>query len=66
MVTNGSKFLTTPCEFFLRSLRSACRISCETFANVKNTYECLTIITHALSSIRISCDAYENNKNMLS
>ena len=62
MVTNASKFLTN----FLRSLRSVCRISGESFANVKTTYECLTITTHALPSIRIYCDAYENNKNMLS
>ena len=48
---------------FLRSLRSVCRISCESFANVKTTYECLTITTNALSSIRIYCDAYENNNN---
>ena len=51
---------------FLRSLRSACRISCESFANVNTTYECLTVTTNALPSIRIYCDAYENNKNMLS
>ena len=51
---------------FLRSLRSVCRISCEAFANVKTTYECLTITANALPSIRIYCDAYENNKNMLS
>ena len=51
---------------FLRSLRSVCRISCESFANVQTTYECLTITTNALPSIRIYCDAYENNKNMLS
>ena len=52
-------FLRIPANF-LRSLRSVCRISCESFANVKNTYECLTITTNALPSIRISCDAYEN------
>ena len=64
MVTNASEFLTNPCEF-LTNLRSVCRISCESFANVKTTYECLTITTNALPSIRIYCDAYENNKNML-
>ena len=52
-------FLRIPANF-LRSLRSVCRISCESFANVKNTYECLTITTNALPSIRISCDAYEH------
>ena len=55
-------FLRIPANF-LRSLRSVCRISCESFANVKTTYECLTITTSALSSIRMYCDAYENNKN---
>ena len=55
-------FLRIPANF-LRSLRSVCRISCESFANVKTTYECLTITTNALPSIRIYCDAYENNKN---
>ena len=58
-------FLRIPANV-LRSLRSVCRISCEPFANVKTTYECLTITTNALSSIKIYCDAYENNKNMLS
>ena len=58
-------FLRIPANF-LRSLRSVCRISCESFANVKTTYECLTITTNALPSIRIYCDAYANNKNMLS
>ena len=58
-------FLRIPANF-LRSLRSVCRISCESFTNVKTTYECLTITTNALPSIRIYCDAYENNKNMLS
>ena len=58
-------FLRIPANF-LRSLRLVCRISCESFANVKTTYECLTITTNALPSIRIYCDAYENNKNMLS
>ena len=58
-------FLRIPANL-LRSLRSVCRISGESFANVKTTYECLTITTNALSSIRIYCDAYENNKNMLS
>ena len=58
-------FLGIPANF-LRSIRSVCRISCESFANVKTTYECLTITTNALPSIRIYCDAYENNKNMLS
>ena len=58
-------FLRNPANF-LRSLRSVCRISGESFANVKTTYECLTITTNALPSIRIYCDAYENNKNMLS
>ena len=58
-------FLRIPANF-LRSLRSVCRISCESFVNVKTTYECLTITTNALPSIRIYCDAYENNKNMLS
>ena len=48
---------------FLRSLRSVCRISRESFANVKTTYECLTIATNALPSIRIYCHAYENNMN---
>ena len=58
-------FLRIPTNF-LRSLRSVCcRISYESFANVKTTYECLTIATNALPSIRIYCDAYENNKNML-
>ena len=52
-------FLRIPANF-LRRLRSVCRISCESFANVKNTYECLTITANALPSIRISCDAYEN------
>ena len=52
-------FLRIPTNF-LRSLRSVCRISCESFAKVKNTYECLTITTHALPQIRLSCDAYEN------
>ena len=52
-------FLRIPANF-LRSLRSVCRISCESFANVKNTYDCVTITTNALPSIRISCDAYEN------
>ena len=65
MVTNASEFLTNPCEF-LTKLTIICRISCESFANVKTTYECLTITTIALPSIRIYCDAYENNKNMLS
>ena len=55
-------FLRIPANF-LRSLRSICRISCESFANVKTTYECLTITTNALPSIRIYCDTYENNKN---
>ena len=49
-----------------RANRIICRISWESFANVKSTYECLTITTNALPSIRIYCDAYENNKNMLS
>ena len=62
MVTNASELLTN----FLRSLRSVCRISCQSFANVKTTYECLTITTNELPSIRIYCDAYENNKNLLS
>ena len=48
------------------TLRSVYRISCESSANVKTTYECLTITTNALPSIRIYCDAYGNNKNMLS
>ena len=65
MVTNASEFLTIPANF-LRSLRSVCRISGYSFANVKTTYECLTITTNALPPIRIYCDAYENNKNMLS
>ena len=64
MVTNASEFLTNPANF-LGSLRSVCRIPCESFANVKTTYECLTITTNSLPSIRIYCDAYENNKNML-
>ena len=51
---------------FLRIPANFLRISCESFANVKTTYECLTITTNALPSIRIYCDAYENNKNMLS
>ena len=55
-------FLRIPANF-LRSLRSVCRIPRESFANVKTTYECLTITTNALPSIRIYCDAYENNKN---
>ena len=42
-------FLRIPANF-LRSLQSVCRISCESFANVKTTYECLTITTHALPS----------------
>ena len=58
-------FLRIPANF-LRSLRSVCRISCKSFANVKNTYECLTITTNALPSIRTDCDAYENNQNMIS
>ena len=58
-------FLRIPANF-LRSLRSVYRISGESFANVKTTYECLTITTNAWPSIRIYCDAYENNKNMLS
>ena len=45
-------FLRIPANF-LRSLRSVCRISCESFANVKTTYECLTITTNALPSISI-------------
>ena len=45
-------FLRIPANF-LRSLRSVCRISCESFANVKTTYECLTITTNALPSIYI-------------
>ena len=49
-----------------RANRIICRISWESFANVKSTYECLTITTNALPSIRIYCDAYENHKNMLS
>ena len=62
MVTNASEFLKNPCEFLTRFtiLRSVCRTSCESFANVKTTYECLTITTNALPSIRISCDANEN------
>ena len=55
-------FLRIPANF-LRSLRSVCRISGESFAKVKTTYECLT---NALPSIIIYCDAYENNKHMLS
>ena len=55
-------FLRIPANF-LRSLRSVCRISCESFANVKTTYECITIATTALPSIRTYCNAYENNKN---
>ena len=51
-------FLRIPANF-LRSLRSDCRISCESFANVKNTYVYVTITTNVLPSIRISCDAYE-------
>ena len=58
MVTNASEFLT---KLRPLPLRSVCRISCESFANVKTTYECLTITTNALPSIRIYCDAYENN-----
>ena len=58
-------FLRIPANF-LRSLLSVCRFSGESFANVKTTYECITITTNALPSIRIYCDAYENNKNMLS
>ena len=54
------KWLRIPANF-LRSLGSVCRISCESFANVKTTYECLTITTNALPSIRIYCDAYEND-----
>ena len=53
-------FLRIPANF-LRSL--VCRISCESFAIVKTSYECLTITTNALPSIRIYRDAYENNKN---
>ena len=64
MVTNASEFIRIPANF-LRSLRSVCRIYCESFANVKNTYECLTITTNALPSIRIYCDAYEYNKNII-
>ena len=59
MVTNACEFPTNPCEF-LTKLAIVCRISCESFANVKNTCECLTVTTNALPSIRISCDAYEN------
>ena len=33
-------FLRIPANF-IRSLRSVCRISCESFANVNTTYECL-------------------------
>ena len=44
---------------FLRNLLSVCRISGESFANVKTTYEWLTITTNALPSIRIYCDAYQ-------
>ena len=55
-------FLRIPANF-LRSLRSVCRISGESFANVKTTYECLTITTNALPSLIIYCDAYENNKH---
>ena len=58
-------FLRIPANC-LRSLRSVCRISFESFANVTTTYECLTITTNALLSIRIYCDVYENNRNMLS
>ena len=58
-------FLRIPANF-LQNLRSVCRISSESFANVKNTSECLTITTNALPPIRIYGDAYENNKNMLS
>ena len=65
MVMNASEFLTNRCEF-LTKLTISLRISCESFANVKTTYECLTITTNALPSIRIYCDAYENNKNMFS
>ena len=57
-------FLRIPANF-LRSLRSVCRISCESFANVKTIYECLTITTNALPSMRIYCDAYDNNKNCI-
>ena len=60
MVTNASEFLTNPCEFLTKLTIS------ESFANVKTTYECLTITTNALPAIRIYCDAYENNNNMLS
>ena len=49
-------FLRIPANF-LRSIRSVYRISCESFANVKTTYECLTITTYALPSIGIYCDA---------
>ena len=45
-------FLRIPANF-LRSLRSVCRISGESFANVTTTYECLTITTNALPSIYI-------------
>ena len=58
MVTTASEFLTNPCEF-LTKLRSVCRISGESFANVKTIYECLTITTNALPSIIIYCDSYE-------
>ena len=65
MVTNASESLTNPCEFLTKLTISLPNL-CESFANVKTTYECLTITTNALPSIRIYCDAYENNKNMLS
>ena len=65
MVTNASEFLTNPCEFLTKLTISLPNFG-ESFANVKTTYEYLTITTTALPSIRIYCDAYENNKNMLS
>ena len=43
MVTNACTFLTNSCEFLTKltiTFQSICRISCESFANVKNTYEC--------------------------
>ena len=40
MVTNVCEILTNPCEFLTKLTITICRISCESFANVKNTYEC--------------------------
>ena len=46
-------FLRIPANF-LRSLRSVCRISCESFANAKTTYECLYIRKDIRHSVRLT------------